>query len=113
MKTKSDSGRKGGLATLGRYGRDQLAEWGKRGGRPRDMSCDEKLQQRRIKRQHIAMTDNKEVRKGPPNSLRLLNAHYKLRQRSTDGEIEPAELAQETPQEPALPGRKRGESPHV
>ena len=35
MKTKADSGRKGGTITLERYGRDQLAAWGRLGGRPR------------------------------------------------------------------------------
>jgi len=32
--TRAESGRKGGLTTLERYGRDQLAEWGQLGGRP-------------------------------------------------------------------------------
>ena len=31
----SHAGRKGGRTTVKRYGRTQLREWGKRGGRPR------------------------------------------------------------------------------
>jgi len=31
----SQAGRKGGRTTVKRYGRTQLREWGKRGGRPR------------------------------------------------------------------------------
>lgn len=33
-------GRKGGKATLKKYGKKQLREWGKRGGRPRKVQAD-------------------------------------------------------------------------
>ena len=35
---KVAAGRKGGLTTLQRYGRDQLVAWGQLGGRPKPIS---------------------------------------------------------------------------
>jgi hypothetical protein len=92
--TKRDSGRKGGLVTLERYGHVQLAEWGRLGGRPRDKSYNEIRQQQRLER-----NNNYKEGMGPPGgNLRTLKTCYKLRQRSTDGETEQAGLADETPQ---------------
>lgn len=33
---KAEAGRKGGLATLEKHGRQKLAAWGKTGGRPKE-----------------------------------------------------------------------------
>jgi general stress protein YciG len=35
-----EAGRKGGLATLKKYKKKQLREWGKKGGRPRKLPVD-------------------------------------------------------------------------
>jgi hypothetical protein len=101
MATKRDSGKKGGLVTLERYGKDQLRTWGKLGGRPRDKSYDEIRQQRRLER-----NNNKEGMGPPGGNLRTLKTLYKLSQRSTDGENEQAGLADETPQEQVPAGKE-------
>lgn len=101
MKTRRDSGRKGGTVTLERYGRDQLAEWGKLGGRPRSRTYDDIRQQQRMER-----NNNKEGMGSPGGAnLGLLRRAYKLRGRSSPSETAPAGTAQETPREPALPER--------
>ena len=92
MKTKADSGRKGGCVTLKRYGRDQLTTWGKRGDRPRAQTYDEIRQQQRLEQ-----NNNKEATGTSGKNLRTLKAHLKLSQRSTDGETVQAGIAQETP----------------
>ena len=100
---KVDSGRKGGLATLQRYGRDQLADWGKLGGRPRALTYDEIQQQRRLER-----NNNHKEGMGPPGkNLRTLKARHKLRRRSTGiDEIPQAGTAQETPREQVPAGKE-------
>jgi len=101
MKTKADSGRKGGTVTLERYGRDQLAEWGRLGGRPRSRTYDDIRQQQRLEQ-----GNNSKEAKGLPDNLSKLKGLYKLRGRSSpSAESEPAGMAQETPREPALPER--------
>lgn len=102
--TRNDSGRKGGLTTLQRYGRDQLAEWGKRGGRPRSPTYDDIEAARLLER---SKNNNKEVT-DPPGDLNIsqLRKRYKLRGRSNPiPEIVQAGTTQETPRE-AVPARK-------
>lgn len=100
--TRRDSGRKGGTVTLERYGRDQLAEWGKRGGRPKSQTYDD-IRQRELRERN----NNKEVKGFPGTSnLGTLKELYKARGRSSPiGETEPAGITQETPQE-VVPARK-------
>ena len=101
MATRADSGRKGGTVTLERYGKDQLAAWGKLGGRPRSRTYDDIRQ-----RQLLEERNNNKEAKGLPGNVSALKRLYKLRGRSSPGaESEPAGLAPETPQEPALPER--------
>ena len=101
MKTKADSGRKGGTITLERYGRDQLAAWGKLGGRPRSRTYDDIRQ-----RQLLEQRNNHKEAKGLPGNVSELKRVFKLRGRSSpSAESEPAGMAQETPREPALPER--------
>jgi len=100
---KVEAGRKGGQTTLARYGSDQLADWGKLGGRPRTLTYDEIRQQRRRER-----NDNHKEGMGPPSkNLRTLNARYKLRRRSTGIDETPqAGTAQETPREQVPAGKE-------
>ena len=97
---RGEAGRLGGLVTLQRYGRDQLAAWGKRGGRPRAQSYDEIRQQQRLERNN---NNHKEVMGPPGANLRMLKARLKLSQRSTDGEIVQAGISLETPRGESLP----------
>lgn len=103
MSTRRDSGRKGGLVTLERYGRDQLRDWGKLGGRPRAQTYDEIRQQQRLEQNK----NNHKEGMGPPGkNLRTLNARYKLRQQSTGIDETPqAGTAQETPREQVPAGK--------
>lgn len=99
LMSKDVAGRKGGLATLKRYGRDQLTEWGKRGGRPRSPNYDE-IRQRQLLEQN---NNHKEVITGPPGNLRQLRRSYKLRRRSSDiNQIPEAGIAQVNPKQ-AIP----------
>ena len=108
--TRRDSGKKGGLVTLQRYGRDQLAYWGKYGkpggnkpGRPKNPTYDEIRQQQRLERNN----NHKEVKGPPGKNLRTLNMRYKLRQRSTGiDEMSQAGTAQETPREQVPAGKE-------
>lgn len=68
-----EAGRLGGYATLARYGREQMREWGRGGGRPRARTYDDIRQQQRPEQQS---TD--EVT-GSPGNLRELRALYRLR----------------------------------
>jgi len=100
--TRSGSGRKGGLVTLQRYGRGQLAEWGKLGGRPKNPTYDD-IRQRQLLEQK--KNNNKEVQ-GPPGDLSHAKKLYKLRRRSNGiPETVQAGTTQETPREP-VPARK-------
>jgi len=100
--TRRDSGRKGGTTTLKRYGRDQLREWGKRGGRPRNPAYDDIRQQQLLERSN---NNHKEV-KGPPGNLGELRKLYKLRHRSNGiPEIAEAGTGHETPRGESLPER--------
>jgi hypothetical protein len=92
--TRRDSGRKGGLTTLKRYGRDQLVEWGKLGGRPRSLGYDDIRQQQLAERGN---NNNEEVNPGPPGNLSSLRRLYRLRQRSTAPEIQEAGITKATP----------------
>lgn len=97
--TRSDAGRKGGLITLERYGRDQLAEWGKLGGRPRLPTYDD-IRQQQLPEQN----NNHKEATGPPGGDNLVllkkSAKDKLRRRSSGiPEIPQAGTAQETPHE--------------
>ena len=97
---KAAAGRKGGTVTLERYGRDQMAAWGKLGGRPRSMTYDDIRQQQRLEQRN-----NNEEGEGLPGKVSELKRLYKLRGRSSPSpDIEPAGMAQTTP-EPALPER--------
>ncbi|MBV6343204.1 hypothetical protein [Candidatus Magnetobacterium casense] len=91
-----EAGRLGGLATLRRYGRDQLATWGKLGGRPRSATYDDIRQ-----RQLLEQNKNKEVMV-PPGTLREQKRLFAARQRSNGvmvTSIEEAWIAQGTPRE--------------
>ena len=102
--TRRDSGKKGGLVTLERYGREQLRDWGKLGGRPRSLTYDEIRQQQRLERNK---NNHKEVMGPPGKSLRTLNTRYKLHRRSSDiDEMPQAGTAQETPREQVPAGKE-------
>jgi len=101
-KTRAEAGRAGGMATLARYGREQLREWGKRGGRPRALTYDEIRQRQRLEQKN---NGNKEVIKGSPGSLAKLKMLYKLRRRSSGFEINQAGIVEENPTE-AIPAGK-------
>lgn len=76
---KSDAGRMGGTMTLERYGRDQLTEWGKRGGRPRSQTYND-IRQRELRERN----NNKEGKGFPGTSnLNTLKELYKARDRSS------------------------------
>ena len=100
--TRKDSGRIGGLATLKRYGKDQLRDWGKLGGRPRSLTYDEIRQQQRLEQ-----NNNKGGDGSPGNNLSQLKALLKQRQRSNGADYETGEagIGQETPQGQPLPER--------
>jgi len=101
---RADSRRKGGLVTLQRYGREQLRDWGKLGGRPRLPTHDEIRQQRLLEQDN---NNDKEVIQGSPSSLTQLRRQYKLRQRSNGNlEIPEAGIAQNTPTGQSLPERE-------
>jgi len=79
MTTRRDSGRKGGLTTLARYGRDQLAHWGKYGnpggnpgGRPRNPDYGD------IRQRQVLEKQNNEEVPGPPGNLSQLKRLFKL-----------------------------------
>lgn len=102
---RAEAGKIGGTVTLKRYGRGQLAEWGKLGGRPRLPNYDD-IRQRQLLEQN--KSNDKEVL-GPPGELTMsqLKKRHKLRDRSSPiPEMVPAGSANETPREPALPERK-------
>lgn len=106
MKTKADSGRKGGQVTLERYGRDQLTTWGKLGGRPGSPTYDDIRQQQRREQ-----NNNKGGSGSPGNNLSQLKTLYKLqRQRRSNGggyerETQETGIAQKTPTEQSLSER--------
>lgn len=101
--TRRDSGRKGGTTTLERYGRDQLAEWGKLGGRPRNPTYDDIRQEQSRGRNN---NNEKEVNKGTTGHLNELKRLYKRRGSSADPEITEAGTTHETPRSESLPERK-------
>lgn len=104
MATRVDSGRKGGTVTLQRYGRDQLAEWGKLGGRPRNLTYDDIRQQQLLEQNN----NHKEV-KGPPGDISHLRKLYKLRHGSSAiPEIVQVGTAQVTPREQVPTGKESG-----
>jgi len=49
--TKAEAGRIGGLTTLRRYGKQGMAERGKRGGRPRSLTLEQIRQQQHLEAQ--------------------------------------------------------------
>ena len=100
--TRADSGRKGGIVTLNRYGRDQLAEWGKLGGRPHSPTYQDILSQRQLLGQNNNGHKQKEVITGSPGNLSRLKKQYAEHCRSSgDGEI----------QEAVAPATTRGQLP--
>ena len=100
--TKSDAGRIGGTVTLERYGRNQLAEWGKLGGRPRSPTYQDILSRRQLLGQNNNDHKQKEVITGPPGNLKGLKKQYAEHCRSSgDGEI----------QEAVAPATTRGQLP--
>lgn len=101
---KVAAGRKGGLATLQRYGRDQLAAWGQQGGRPRAMTYEEIRQQQRLEQRN-----NGKGGIGSSRSLTDLKTRYKLRRRSSGiPETPEAGTTQETPREQVPAGKESG-----
>lgn len=102
--TKRDSGRKGGQVTLERYGKDQLAYWGKYGkeggkpgGRPRAQTYDDIRQQQRREQ-----NNNKGGNGSPGNNLRQLRTQLKLQRQGSNGadyerKTQEAGIAQVTP----------------
>ena len=100
--TRRDSGRIGGLATLKRYGKDQLRNWGKLGGRPRSLTYDEIRQQQRLEQ-----NNNKGGDGSPGNNLSQLKALLRQRQNRSIGdyETEEAGIGRETPRSQPLPER--------
>ena len=102
-KTKADAGKAGGMATLKRYGPEQLKEWGKRGGRPRALTYYEIRQRQRLEQNNNM---NKEV-KGPPGSMAGLKKLYKLRHRSNGLGMHQAGIANENPTEAVPAGKER------
>jgi hypothetical protein len=102
LHTKADAGRKGGLTTLQRYGRDQLREWGKLGGRPRLPTYDDIFRQR----ERLDQNNKKGGDGFPGHNLAQLKTLYGLRQRSTGiDEIWKAGAVRKTPIEQPLPER--------
>lgn len=83
MTTRSDSGRKGGLTTLRRHGKDKMREWGKLGGRPRNPDYDDIRQRQALERQKKNEED-----KGPPGSLGQLRRLYRLQAEGRSAESE-------------------------
>jgi len=73
--TRRDAGRKGGLATLKKHGRGQLAEWGRRGGRPPALTYDDIRQRQLCEPQN----SDKEVKGTPGNRLNGLKKLWELR----------------------------------
>ena len=97
--TRRDSGRKGGLVTLERYGRDQLAEWGRRGGRPRSLSYDDIQQHQALEQHH---NNNREVISAdPPGKHNQLRRHHKLRAAESSGD--PNITGRDCPENPTRP----------
>ena len=106
--TRADSGRKGGLTTLERHGKDQLRTWGKLGGRPRLPTYDD-IRQQQLREQN---NNHKEAMGSPGgDNLVLLKklVKNKLRRRSSGiPEIPQAGTAQETPREHVPAGKESG-----
>ena len=100
--TRRDSGRKGGTTTLERYGRAQLAEWGRLGGRPRSLTYDDIRQEQSRGRNN---NNEKEVNKGIPGNLGELKRLYKRRGSSAYPETQEAGTTHETPRSESLPER--------
>jgi hypothetical protein len=102
---KVEAGRKGGNVTLQKHGREQLRDWGKLGGRPRNPTYDD-IRQRQLLEQN--KNNNKEVT-DPPGDLSHLRKLYKLRRGSSAiPEIVQAGTANETPRERVPAGKGSG-----
>ena len=102
--TKREAGRRGGQATLERYGIDQLREWGRLGGRPRLLTYDDIMQLQRLE-------NNRNGGNGLPGTLQQLKALYKLRQRSTGGTPQNTEAGVAQNPTRATPARKERSKP--
>lgn len=78
---KQKAGRLGGLATFRKYGREGMVACGKKGGRPRALTIEER-QQQLLK----AQENKKEVEDTPstlPGNLKELKKRYLHQRRST------------------------------
>ncbi len=103
--TRADSGRKGGMTTLRRYGREQLAYWGKLGGRPHSPTYQDISSRRQLLEQNNDHKQ-KEVITGPPGNLKGLKKQYAARYGSSgDNETQEAGIAQATTLGHSLPER--------
>ena len=99
--TRVEAGRIGGTVTLERYGRNQLAEWGKLGGRPHSPTYQDILRRRQLQEQNNGHKQ-KEVITGPPGNLKGLKKQYAARYGSSgDNGI----------QEAVAPATTRGQLP--
>ena len=77
---KQKAGRLGGLATFHKYGREGMVARGKKGGRPRALTLEERQQQLQ------AQKNKKEVKDTPgklPGNLKELKRLYLHQRRST------------------------------
>lgn len=83
MNTRRESGRKGGLVTLERYGKAQLRAWGRLGGRPRNPDYDDIRQRQTLEKQNNGKEVNSE---GPPATITQLRRLYKLQAAESSGE---------------------------
>jgi len=102
MTTRKDSGRKGGLTTLTRYGKAQLREWGRLGGRPRNPDYGD------IRQRQVLEKQNNEEVPGPPGNLSQLKRRYQLHAAGrAANQIQEAGDAPKTPRGRPLPKEMR------
>jgi hypothetical protein len=102
MRTRRDSGRKGGLTTLTRYGKAQLREWGRLGGRPRNPDYGD------IRQRQVLEKQNNEEVTGPPGNLSQLRRLFKLQAAGrAANQIQEAGAVPKTPRGQSLPKETR------
>ena len=104
---KVAAGRKGGLATLNKYGVDWLRQQGCKGGQPRHPIRRPHKTYFVIRQQQLLEQPNKnEEVTGTPGRLAGLKRAKKLRDRSSPPEIPEAGTSQETPREQVPAGKE-------
>ena len=104
--SSSEAGRKGGIATLERYGKEHFAELGRRSKPPRAPTYE-------VMRQRLLLEQKNKIKevKGPPGKLAIsqLKGQYKLRGRSNPIlETAQAGTTQVTPRERVPAGKESG-----